>query len=172
MMDRIIPKKNYIILGIIVIITFFLIYYLYMWYYAYLETKLNKPVLDKYMDVINYNEVDDYLLERSNVILYVSKLEDSSIREFEIKFKSLLKSDLMDRDILYMDITNNEDELSKIVTKYSNGIIGNVDLPIILVIENGQIKSHFDIKENNYDIELVRLFIQSIKFLEEDEFNG
>ena len=68
---RVIPIKNYLILGIVIIVTLLLLYYFYMWIDAYNETKLNKPILDKYLEVINYNELDDYLIENQDTIIYI-----------------------------------------------------------------------------------------------------
>lgn len=168
---RNIPKKNYVILGIVVVATILLVYYLYMWYDAYMDTRLNKPILDKYMEVINYNELDDYLVETPNAIIYVSMLEDSEIRAFEKKLKGLFKSHAINRDILYMDITNEgSNVIDLIVNKYSLNITNDKSVPVILVIEDGKLKSIYDIKENNYDVDSLRLFIDNIIFLEEDEF--
>ena len=171
MMNREIPKKNYVVLGIVLIGTFLLMYYFYMWYDAYLETKLGKPILDKYMEVINYNELDNYLVENNNAIIYVSYLEDTEIRDFEKQLKSLLKRHEIDRDVLYMDVTDNKKIVDTIISKYSNNSF-NYDIPVILVIENGKLKDIYSIKDNGYDITSVKLFIESIKFLEEDELNG
>ena len=170
-MNREIPKKNYIILGIVIVVTFLLMYYFYMWYDAYMDTKLGKPILDKYMEVINYNELDDYLIENNNAIIYVSVLEDEEIRNFEKQLKIMLRKRVIDRDILYMDITKDRKIIDTIISKYaSNGF--NYDVPVILVIENGVLRESYNIKENNYDIDSVKLFIESVKFLEEDELNG
>ena len=170
-MNREIPKRNYIILGIVVIVTFLLMYYFYMWYDAYMDTKIGKPILDKYMDVINGNEIDDYLVENNDAIIYVSVLENEEIRDFEKQLKSLLRKRVIDRDILYMDVTNNKKMLDTLIDKYSSSSF-NYDVPMILVIEDGNLKDFYNIKENNYDIDNVKLFIQGIKFLEEDELNG
>ena len=171
MMNREIPKKNYIILGVVIVLTFLLMYYFYMWYDAYMDTKLGNPILDKYMEVINYNELDNYLVENNNVIIYVSVLEDSQIRDFEKKLKGLYKKHEIERDILYMDVTQDKKIVDKIVTEYSNSSF-NYDIPVFLVIENGSIKGFYNVKENGYDVQNVKLFIDSIKFLEEDEING
>lgn len=170
-MNREIPKRNYIILGVVVIVTFLLMYYFYMWYDAYMDTKIGKPILDKYMDVINGNEIDDYLIENNDAIIYVSVLENEEIRDFEKKLKSLLRKRVIDRDILYLDVTNNKKMLDTLIDKYSSSSF-NYDVPMILVIEDGNLKDFYNIKENNYDIDNVKLFIQGIKFLEEDELNG
>ena len=103
---RVIPKKNYLILGVVILVSLLLIYYFYMWFDAYNETKLNRPILNKYMDVINYNELEDYLIESPNAIIYASVLENSEIRDFEKQFKAVLKAHQIDKDLLYMDITN------------------------------------------------------------------
>ena len=76
---RSVPKKNYFILGIIIIVSLLLLYYMHMWSLAYNETKLNMPILDKYLEVINYNELDNYLVEMPNTVIYVSVLEDENI---------------------------------------------------------------------------------------------
>ena len=170
-MNREIPKRNYIILGIVVIVTFLLMYYFYMWYDAYMDTKIGKPILDKYMDVINGNEIDDYLVENNDAIIYVSVLENEEIRDFEKQLKSLLRKRVIDRDILYLDVTNNKKMLDTLIDKYSSSSF-NYDVPMILVIEDGNLKDFYNIKENNYDIDNVKLFIHGIKFLEEDELNG
>lgn len=172
---RVIPVKNYIVLGIILLVSFLLIYYLYMWLDAYNETKLNRPILDKYMEVINYNELNDYLVESPNAIIYVSVLENSEIREFEKKFKGVLKNHQIDKDILYMDIT--EEVKNDVLRQEMNGkySINNVtisDVPVVLVIDGGSLETIYGIKNNNYDMDGLKLFIDSITFSSDGEFNG
>ena len=57
-----------------------------MWVDVYKESKINIPILDKYMTVINYNELDNYIVENPNTIVYVSILEDENIRKFITTF--------------------------------------------------------------------------------------
>ena len=172
---RVVPKKNYLILGIILIVSFLLVYYLYMWVDVYNESKLNKPILDKYMEVINYNELDNYLVESPNAIIYVSVLENTEIRDFERKFKSILKKNQLEKEVLYMDIT---EELKKssikneMISKYTINNLSIVNVPVILVIDNGELRIIYGIKDNNYDVESLKLFINNIRFSSEDELNG
>ena len=58
------------------------------------------------MEVINYNELDNYLVESPDAIIYVSVLENETIREFEKKFKDAFKKKEIDNSVLYMDITD------------------------------------------------------------------
>ena len=59
---REIPLKNYIILGLVVLLTLGLVYYFYLWYITYEESKLNETIMDRYLEVINYNELNDYIV--------------------------------------------------------------------------------------------------------------
>ena len=61
--EKEIPFKNYIILAVILIFTILLVVYLFNWQSIYQKNKLQEPILDKYLMVINYNELDDYLVE-------------------------------------------------------------------------------------------------------------
>ena len=172
---RVIPRKNYLILGIILIISFLLVYYLYMWSLAYKETKLNIPIMDKYMEVINYNELSDYLVENENAIIYVSVLENSDIRNFEKKFKNVIKNNQLDKNILYMDITEviNDNKIKiDMDSRYIVNLVKMSDVPSIVVFENGLLKSVYSISNNDYDIEKVKLFIKNIQFKSEDNING
>ena len=171
---RVIPKKNYFILGAVVLFSLLLIYYFYMWFDAYNETKLNKPILNKYMEVINYNELEDYLIESPDAIIYVSVLEDSEIRYFEKKFKSLLRTNQIEKDVLYMDITEDlkDNKIKKeMINKYTiNGInINNV--PIIMVFDNGELSNIYNIKNGNYDIDMLKMYINSITFSTDGEID-
>ena len=167
---RKIPLKNYLILGVIILVTILIIYYFYAWYDAYKETKLNMRILDKYMEVINYNELDNYLIENPNTVLYVSVLENEKIREFEKEFKKSLKNHEINQTVLYMDITNDvkdskiKDEL---LVKY--GISYN-NLPVILVLNNGSLTRNMSISDNNYDIKIIEEFINSVG--NQDDLNG
>ena len=169
---RKIPVKNYIILGVLLVSTFLLLYYLYSWLVVYNESKLNQPILDKYMNVINYNELDDYLVENPNSIIYVSVLNNQEIRDFEIEFKNILKSNKVKYDMLYMDLTDelNNGELSAYVKeKYVFNSLNLSDVPLVLIFQNGQLKYIYALKDNGYDVNRLVTFINEIDF---GESNG
>ena len=157
-----IPKKNYIILTGVIVVTILLTYYFYMWINAYNENKINKPILDKYMEVINYNELDNYITENPNSIIYVSVLEDEKIRNFEKKLKNVLKNKEMDSVILYLDITNEEknDAMKKL----------NIDsnFPYLVVYTNGKITDTYSIGKNNYSTKKTIKYLNRIGADESD----
>ena len=162
---RKIPVKNYIILGAVIVVTIFLLYYFYMWVDVYKESKVNIPIMDKYMAVINYNELDNYVVENPDTIVYVSVLENDEIREFEKKFKSKYKNDLIDNDILYMNVTEDISDKSVkdgMVSKYFINGLNITDVPCVLVFKNGILKSIYSVKDNDYDIDRFTIYINNI----------
>lgn len=166
---RKIPFKNYVFLGVVLLVSMLILYYFYLWVDAYNESKLNKPIMNKYMDVINYNELDTYLIENPDTIIYVSILENKEIRDFEKNFKKLFKKKRINNDILYLDITEdikNEEIKNELSNKYMINSVSILDVPVIIVIENGNVKSIYSISENNYDVDKVKTFINGIKFEE------
>lgn len=168
---RNVPLKNYIILGVVIVITFLVLYYLYMWLVAYNETKLNKPIIDKYMSVINYNELDDYLVENPDSIIYVSVLEDQEIRNFEIEFKKSLKKHQIKYDLLYLDLTDelkDEKMSNDVKNKYLFNSLNLSDVPCVVVFQEGQLKYIYGLKDNDYDVVRMVSFINDIDFGEDN----
>ena len=171
---RVIPKKNYIILGIVIIVTLCLLYYFYMWFDAYNETRLNKPILNKYMEIINYNEIDNYIVENPNTVIYVSVLENESIRNFEKKVKNSFRDNDIDIEILYLDMTENikdKEVLQEIEYKYSLNSLSMKDIPCVIIFENGRLDTIYSIQDNDYDIDKFLRFVNNIVFDGGDGFN-
>ena len=161
-MKRIVPLKNYIYLALIILVSILLIFYFYLWYLTYRESKLNNSIMDRYLQVINYNELTDYITENKDAYIYVSILENQEIRDFELKFKSLIISNSLKKEILYLDLTEvyNSKNLLSIANnnyKIDDKTISNV--PCILAFKDGNLTYIYDIKENNYDIELVKKYL-------------
>ena len=168
---RKIPKKNYVILGVVILFTMFLLYYFYMWVDVYKESKINIPIMDKYMSVINYNELDNYIVENPNTIVYVSVLENEEIREFEKKFKNKYKNKEIDNEVLYMNVTSefkDSDIKKEIKSKYSLGNVDVTDVPCILVFYDGVVSSIYSVEDNDYDINKLMVYINNIE-LESDD---
>ena len=166
-----VPKKNYIILGMIILITMFILYYFYLWVDVYKESKLNIPIMDKYMNVVNYNEFDNFIVENPNTIVYVSVLENEKIREFEKNFKNKYKEKQIDKELLYMNITDDikdKEIANDMISKYSINGIEITDVPSILVFSNGELNSIYSISDNEYDVNKLVVYINNIE-LESDD---
>lgn len=161
---REVPIKNYIKLGIILLISIFALFYLYLWYRTYEENRLNTPIMDNYLSIINYNELNDYLTENKNATIYLSKLNDNDIRSFEKEFKLIIQDNALKNKILYLDLTNELDQNNEI-TITNNYTINENNLPMIVIIENSQVKKTYNIKENNYDENKLETFLDQNNLL-------
>ena len=164
--EKNIPLKNYIILAVVLILSIILVIYFYMWYNAYEESKLNTMIMDKYLQVINYNELNYYLVENKDAVIYSSVLEDQKIRHFEKKFKNIIIKNSLNNDILYLDLTEElkDKNITKDIKETYN--INNQDIantPSIMIFKDGNLYSIYNIKDNNYNINNL------VDYLEEED---
>lgn len=162
---RDVPFKNYIILSVIIVVTLLLLYYFYVWVDVYKDSKINIPIMDKYMDVINYNELDNYLVENPDTILYVSILDNEEIRKFEKELKNQFKEKKINNKLLYLDITSllsNKSIVNEMKNKYYVNNLSMVDVPSILVFSLGELKSIYSIRDNKYNVDNTVKFINGI----------
>lgn len=158
--EKEIPLKNYILLSIVLILTIVVVIYFFMWKNTYEKSKLQTPILDDYLLVINYNELNNYLVENKDAIIYISKLNDESIRLFENKFKNIINKNNLNNKILYLDLTEELKEtniVKKINKKYGKEM---TEVPTIVIIKDGKISSYYNIKENKYNIKLLEKYLE------------
>ena len=76
--ERKIPLKNYIILIIIYIITFLAVFYAIFWYNNYKVNRLTTPYIQNKINSISYEELDNYIIEYPNTIIYIGKNNDEN----------------------------------------------------------------------------------------------
>ena len=158
--EKEIPLKNYILLSIVLILTIVVVIYFFLWKNTYEKSKLQTPILDDYLLVINYNELNNYLVENKDAIIYVSKLNDESIRLFENKFKNNINKNNLNNKILYLDLTEELKEnniVKEINKKYGKEM---TEVPTIVIIKDGKISSSYNIKENKYNIKLLEKYLE------------
>mgnify|MGYP003616696248 FL=1 len=158
--EKEIPLKNYILLSIVLILTIVVVIYFFLWKNTYEKSKLQTPILDDYLLVINYNELNNYLVENKDAIIYVSKLNNENIRLFENKFKNIINKNNLNNKILYLDLTEELKEnniVKEINKKYGKEM---TEVPTIVIIKDGKISSSYNIKENKYNIKLLEKYLE------------
>ena len=158
--EKEIPLKNYILLSIVLILTIVVVIYFFLWKNTYEKSKLQTPILDDYLLVINYNELNNYLVENKDAIIYVSKLNNENIRLFENKFKNIINKNNLNNKILYLDLTEELKEnniVKEINKKYGKEM---TEAPTIVIIKDGKTSSSYNIKENKYNIKLLEKYLE------------
>lgn len=159
---REVPLKNYIYLFLILLTSVLLTFYVYRCYQTYNKNKLNISIMNNYLTVINYNELDNYIMENKDAVIYVSVLGNENINRFESKFKNEILENNLKNSILYLDLTN---ENKDIVTKKLQ--IGN-DYPYLVVYTNGIITDTYNISETNYSSKKTIKYLNRIGVIEND----
>lgn len=146
--ERKIPLKNYIILALVLILSIVIVIYLFKWIGS---KEMNSAIINNNLRSINYNELDSYLVENNDCIIYISSSSDKESRKFESKFISLIDKYSLNNKLLYLNLDiedNNKKNIKKLVNK-------SIDFPLIIVFKNKEIVSVYDIKNNNYNINKV-----------------
>lgn len=157
--EREIAFKNYIILALVLILTIIGVIYIFMWYSSKEKSKLELPILDDYIMPINYNELNDYIVENKDAVIYTSVLNDVNIRLFENKFKNVIVKNNLNSSILYLDLTNeikDNNVLLKMEKKYGT----KVDIPSVMVFRDGVLTDVYNIKEDNYNIKKLEKYLE------------
>lgn len=159
---RVVPKKNYIYLLLILLGTILLLIYIYKWYETYNESKLNTSIMNEYLTVINYNELDNYIIENKDAVIYVSVLGNEDIKRFEKKFKNDIVENNLKNSILYLDLTNENIDL---ITKR---LEIDKNFPYLVVYTNGKITDTYNIAETNYSSKKTIKYLNRIGVTEND----
>ena len=159
---REVPLKNYVYLFLILLGSLLLLIYIYTWYETYNENKLNTSIMNEYLTVINYNELNNYIVENKDAIIYVSILGNDNINRFETKFKTEIIKNNLKNEILYLDLTN---ENLNVVTKK---LKIEQDFPYLVVYTNGQITDTYNIAETNYSSKKTIKYLNRIGATEND----
>ncbi len=159
---REVPIKNYIYLFLILLGSLLLLIYIYTWYEAYNDRKLNTSIMNNYLTVINYNELDDYIMENKDAILYVSILGDKEIYKFEEKFKNNIMDNNLKNAILYLDLTNENR------TSATSKLQIEENFPYLVVYTNGKITDTYNIADTKYNPTKVIKYLNRIGAGESD----
>lgn len=104
-----VPKKNYIILGIMFIFVLALTLYLKKWSEVYKENKLSNSPLSGKVEEVKLEELSTVVGEMNEVIVYIGHTNDKKVYNVEKRLLKYLKDkDILDK-FIYVDVTNNKD---------------------------------------------------------------
>ena len=115
-----IPLKNYFILGIILASSIFIVLYINK---LYLSTKNNDNILNGFIKEIKTQEIDNYIIENPNFIIYLG-YKNNDNKSFEKKFKKLVTKYDLQKDIVFIDISQfNDETFNKFCKKYADKLL-------------------------------------------------
>ncbi len=137
-------KKNYVTLAIIYVLVIGTVLYIASWYNTYQNYKTTIPVLRNTVSEINTAELDHFVLENPDGVIYMCVASDTTCRNFDTHLKKeLLKNGLQD-SVTYIDLQDAINKESYITTVFANyGMSSNINnTPLFLAFEDGKIVSY------------------------------
>ena len=150
-----IPLKNYFILGIILASSIFIVLYINK---LYLSTKNNDNILNGFIKEIKTQEIDNYIIENPNFIIYLG-YKNNDNKSFEKKFKKLVTKYDLQKDIVFIDISQfNDETFNNFCKKYADKLLKKDSS--LIIVDNQKVIDALDITKGNNDIELVKMFFK------------
>lgn len=160
---RKVPKKNYFIFLLMVVCTIVIVFYSCE---AYKSRNINKYVspMNLFITEIKVDDLENYIVENSTVVIYVSDKKDDTLKEREEKFKELLTEYNIQQYFVYLDMSYNTDG---VIAKFEERYKDKLDyekLPILIVMLDGKVVGTYN--ENNYDEKKIISFLKDNEVIE------
>ncbi len=128
-----IPKQNYVILAFITVIIILLVLVLMNVYNHNTKQSYNSVIKD-IVNVIKVEDVENYLQENLDVVLYINDSEKTDSK-FEQKIRDLITEKNLQQYFVYMERTKsaeqryNLDNKNPVFVAYKHGVIAEVYSP-------------------------------------------
>ncbi len=143
---RKVPVKNYVLLFILVGVTVFLTYY-FCGLYNQHHTKSYTSFFSTFITEIKEDDIENYVLENPNVVLYISDKTDESLEDLEKKMKEFLTEKNVYSYFVYINVPK---ELDKKLENFQEEYKLSLDfknLPILIAFQDGELKEVYKQKE-------------------------
>jgi hypothetical protein len=143
--------KSYLILLLTFLIGIGICFYLFTWYKVIDNNKKNTPIIRGTLTEINDKELDNYLLENSNTVLYLCTSDSVRCRNYEKDFKKIINSKNLKDDIVYVNLTgvNQVKFVKHFNNKYYYKTKLTTSYPALIVFDDGQIVDLIEYSKNN-----------------------
>lgn len=141
--ERQIKLKNYLILGLIFILTLFVVIALRKWYISYENYQLTIPVLKGKLNEVTVAELDNYLTENDDAIVYIEVSEDANSREVAEGLIDVVKKRELTERVVYLNISSIEDK-DKFFKDFSSKYIQSEKLeyyPALVLFYEGKVEA-------------------------------
>ena len=154
--------RNYIICVILFIACFGLILYLRE-LYRFNEAEQKKiPVIQGYISEIYNDDLEHYITENPDGVIYMCIANDENCRIFEREFKKLLKKDVYNDNLLYLNLLDVDQDkfLEEFNSKYIYKVKLSKEYPAFVLFEDGKVKAILQEKDRKLDIVKVKHFLE------------
>lgn len=134
--------KNYLILIVIFLIGMGLTLYLCKWYRVYDDYQKETPVIRGILlQEIKDDELEHFLVENSESVIYMCTASDPLCRNFEKDLKKLVEKENLNESIVYLNLSNIDQD--KFVETFNNKYPYKVKLttsyPAVVMFDDGKV---------------------------------
>ena len=154
--------RNYIICVILFIVCFGLVLYLRELYKVNEAEQKKIPVIQGYISEIYNDDLEHYITENPDGVIYMCIANDENCRVFEREFKKLLKKDEYNDNLVYLNLMDIDQD--KFLEEFNSKFIYKVKLskeyPAFVLFEDGKVKAILQEKDKKLDIVKVKHFLE------------
>lgn len=154
--------RNYIITILLFIACFGLVLYLRE-LYRFNEAEQKKiPVIQGYISEIYSGDLEHYIMDNPDGVVYMCIANDDNCRVFEREFKKLLKKSEYSDDLVYLNLMDVDQDafLEEFNNKYIYKIKLSKEYPAFVLFEDGKVKAILQEKDKKLDIVKVKHFLE------------
>jgi len=154
--------RNYIICVILFVACFGLVLYLRELYKFNDAEQKKIPVIQGYISEIYDGDLEHYILENPDGVIYMCIANDENCRVFEREFKKLLKKDEYNDNLVYLNLMDVDQDkfLEEFNSKYIYKVKLSKEYPAFVLFEDGKVKAILQEKDKKLDIVKVKHFLE------------
>lgn len=154
--------RNYIITIVLFIACCGLVLYLRELYRVNQAEQKKIPVIQGYISEIYSDDLEHYITDNPNGVIYMCIANDENCRTFEREFKKLLKKDEYSDNLAYLNLTDVDQDkfLSEFNKKYIYKVKLSKEYPAFVLFEDGKVKAILQEKDKKLDIVKVKHFLE------------
>lgn len=132
--------KNYIILGVVVLLFVGFVLYLCKWYKVYDEYQKEIPIIRGSLQEIVSEDLEHYVLDNPTSLIYICTSNDEKCRSFEKKFKKLIEGKELGDEIIYLNVTGIDQDsfVASFNEKYAKKKQLTTNYPAIVLFDEGK----------------------------------
>jgi len=150
---RKIPLKNYIILFIIVVLSGSAFIYFINLYNLRSNYEKSTHYTMSFLNEIHINDLENYLIENPDMIIYINEKNDLELENVETKLKNhIIEKDYIN-DIVYINSNNTNKKLLKKLNKFSKTKLQNI--PNVIITKDGMIQNELYFDENIDEFKII-----------------
>lgn len=164
--------KNYFILLVVFVVCIAFVFYLKEQYEVYEKYKKEIPVIGDTLSNITREDVEHYVVDNSNVILYLCTASDESCRSFEKSFKRYVEKKELTDEIVYLNLSDadNNDFVNYFNERFNYKTKLKGIYPAFVVFSDGNVEAILQsTKKKSLTISKVQTFLELYMLDEDDE---